>query len=196
MAVDPDALLGCGASDGIDFEAIETAALRQVLALAARAIEQRLNADTSDHAGPSLDCECGQAARYAGRRLKVSQSILGELQLDRTYYHCSHCRSGFYPRDRYLGMEKTCLSPATVRMTGTVGSMVSFQEGSQLLRELAGIGMDASQVERGAEALGEEIATDERLQTGPLPRHGSSPEQIRIRLHAKTRLLAEYLESP
>jgi hypothetical protein len=53
-------------------------------------------------------------------------------------------------------------------MIGTVGSMVSFQEGSQLLRELAGIGIDASQVERGAEALGDEIASDERLQTGPL----------------------------
>ena len=45
--------------------------------------------------------------------------------------------------------------------------MVSFQEGSQLLRELAGIGMDASQVERGAEALAEEIAADERLHSEP-----------------------------
>src|ERR1017187_982862 len=45
--------------------------------------------------------------------------------------------------------------------------MVSFQEGSQLLRELAGIGIDASQVERGAEALGDEIAADERLHSGP-----------------------------
>jgi hypothetical protein len=53
-------------------------------------------------------------------------------------------------------------------MIGTVGSMVSFQEGSQLLRELAGIDIDASQVERGAEALGDEIAADERLHTGPL----------------------------
>src|ERR1019366_9769426 len=78
------------------------------------------------------------------------------------------CGSGFYPRDRQLGIEKTCFSPATVRMMGTVGSMVSFQEGSQLLRELAGIGIDASQVERDAEALGAEIAADERLHTGPL----------------------------
>jgi hypothetical protein len=152
----------------MDFEALETAARRQVLALAARAIEQRLNADVSDHAGPSLDCECGQAARYAGRRKKVVQSILGELKLDRAYYHCPHCSGGFYPRDRHLGIEKTCFSPATVRMIGTVGSMVSFQEGSQLLRDLAGVGIDASQVERGAEALGHEIAADERLHIGPL----------------------------
>ena len=53
-------------------------------------------------------------------------------------------------------------------MIGTVGSMVSFQEGSQLLRELAGIDIDASQVERGSEALGGEIAADERRHTGPL----------------------------
>jgi hypothetical protein len=46
--------------------------------------------------------------------------------------------------DRHLGVEKTCLSPATGRMIGTVGSMVSFQEGSQLLQELAGIVVDAS----------------------------------------------------
>jgi hypothetical protein len=167
-AVEVDTLLGSGASDGMDFEAIETAVRRQVLGLAARAIEQRLNADTSDYAGPSRSCVCSQAARYAGRRIKIFQSILGELKLERAYYHCPHCSGGFCPRDRHLGIEKTCLSPATVRMIGTVGSMVSFQEGSQLLRELAGIGIDASQVERGSEALGGEIAADERIHTGPL----------------------------
>lgn len=163
-----DALLGSGASDGIDFEAIETAARRLALSLAARAIEQRLNADTADYVGPSLSCHCGQPARYAGRRTKVFQSILGELKLERAYYHCPHCSAGFYPRDRHLGIEKTCFSPATVRMIGTVGSVVSFQEGHQLLQELAGIAIDASQVERGAEALGDEIAADERLHSGPL----------------------------
>jgi hypothetical protein len=160
--------VGCGAAATLDFEAIETAARRQVLNLAARAVEQRFNADTSDYTGPSLACDCGQTARYAGRRVKVFRSILGELRLDRAYYHCPHCASGFYPRDRHLGIEKTCLSPAVVRMIGTVGSMVSFQEGSQLLLELAGIGINASQVERGAEALGHEIAADERLHTEPL----------------------------
>ena len=46
--------------------------------------------------------------------------------------------------------------------------MVSFQEGSALLEELAGLDVDASQVERGAEALGDDIATDERRYTEPL----------------------------
>ena len=54
----------------MDFEAIETAARRQVLGLAARAIEQKLNADASDYAGAHLPCDCGGTARYAGRRQK------------------------------------------------------------------------------------------------------------------------------
>jgi Uncharacterised protein family (UPF0236) len=45
--------------------------------------------------------------------------------------------------------------------------MVSFQEGSELLTELAGVTVDAKQVERTAEALGEEIAEDERHCTEP-----------------------------
>jgi hypothetical protein len=152
----------------MDFEAIETAARRQVLGLAARSIEQKLNADSSDHTDVHLPCNCGGTARYAGRRVKTFQSVLGELNLERAYYHCPACGSGFCPRDRHLGIEKTCLSPAVVRMIGTVGAMVSFQEGSQLLEELAGLKVDASQVERTAEALGREIAVDELLHTKPL----------------------------
>jgi hypothetical protein len=52
-------------------------------------------------------------------------------------------------------------------MVGTVGAMVSFQEGSELLTELAGVAVDAKQVERTAEALGEVIAEDERHCTEP-----------------------------
>jgi hypothetical protein len=66
-----------------------------------------------------------------------------------------------------LGIEKTCFSPATLRMIGAVGASMSFEEGNQLLQELAGIAVDASQVERDAEALGREIADDERLHTTP-----------------------------
>jgi hypothetical protein len=46
--------------------------------------------------------------------------------------------------------------------------MVSFQEGSELLTELAGVAVDAKQVERTAEALGQEIAEDERVHTEAL----------------------------
>jgi hypothetical protein len=123
--------------EDLDLEALELTVRQQVLRLAGRVVEQFLNADTSDRVGPRAPCPCGGEARYAGRRGKPIESVFGPLRLQRA-----------------------C-------MTGTVGSMLSFQEGSELLKVLAGVGVDAKQVERTAEALGKEIAEDERCHMEP-----------------------------
>jgi hypothetical protein len=149
-----ETLLGRQAVEELDLEALELAVRQQVLQLAGAAVEQRLNADTRDEQGSRVRCNCGQEARLVGRRSKRVQSVLGPLQLERAYYHCSSCGHGFCPRDEHLGIENTSLSPALTRMVGTVGAMVSFQEGSELLTELAGVAVDVKQVERTAEALG------------------------------------------
>jgi hypothetical protein len=158
----------------LDLEALESAVRRQALHLAGRAVEQRLNADHSDADSSALLCACGETARYVGRREKTFASVLGPLRLARAYFHCGHCGHGFCPRDKQLGLENTVLSPAVTRMVGTVGAMVSFEEGSQLLAELAGLSVDAKQVERTAEALGADIARDEKQEVSatddlPLP---------------------------
>ena len=138
------------------------AARRQALRLAARALEQRLNADLSDHAGPQLACRCGGVAEYHGRHQKTFESVLGPLHLERAYYHCAQCQSGFCPRDRALRLELFSLTPGVLRMTGSAAALVSFEESSAMLQELAGVEVSAKQVERAAEALGAEIAADER----------------------------------
>jgi hypothetical protein len=163
-----ETLLGRQAVEELDLEALELAVRQHVLQLAGAAVEQRLNADTSDERGSRTCCGCGQPARFAGRRTKQVQSVLGPLRLERAYYHCVTCGHGCCPRDQHLGIENTSLSPALTRMTGTVGALVSFQEGSELLTELAGVAVDAKQVERTAEALGKGIAEDERVHTEPL----------------------------
>ena len=137
--------------------------------VAARAVEQRLNADASDHVGPMALCACGQPALYAGRRGKTFESVLGPLRLERAYYHCAACETGFCPRDRALGLEAGSLSPAVLRMVGRVGAMVSFAEGHELLSELAGVNVPTKHVERAAEALGREIAAYERAVVEPAP---------------------------
>jgi len=144
------------------------AARRQALRLAARALEQRLNADTSDHAGQEQPCSCGSAAQYHGRHGKTFESVLGPLHLERAYYYCAQCQSGFCPRDSHLRLEMFSLTPGVLRMTGSAAALVSFQESSALLHELAGVAVSASQVERAAEALGAEIAADERSCVEPM----------------------------
>jgi len=53
-------------------------------------------------------------------------------------------------------------------MVATVGALVSFEEGSQLLNELAGISVNAKQVERAAEAVGVEVGEDEKRDVEPV----------------------------
>ncbi len=138
------------------------------LRLVAQALEQKLNADHSDYQGPQVECACRQPARYAGRKGKSFQSVLGTLTLERAYYHCSVCQHGFYPRDRDWGLQASSLSPGVIRMVAAVGAAVSFEEGSQLLEELADLQVDPKQVQRTAEAIGQAIDSDEHLHSEPL----------------------------
>ena len=140
------------------------AARRQALRLAARALEQRLNADNSDYVGSKLPCPCGGVARYHGRHGKTVESVLGALHLKRAYYDCDRCHHGFCPRDQALRLDSFSLTPGVLRMTASAAALVSFEESSGLLHELAGVDVSVKQVERAAEALGAETAVDERRQ--------------------------------
>lgn len=141
---------------------------RSALQLAARAVEQRLDADLSDHCGPFRACpDCHQPARYAGRRAKTFETVLGPLTLQRAYYHCPACGHGCCPRDHALGLADSSLSPGVLRMTGSAAALVSFAEASDLLHELAGVRVETKQVERCAEALGREIAAAESAAAFP-----------------------------
>lgn len=88
--------------------------------------------------------------------------MLGPLTLERAYYACADCGTGFCPRDQTLGLVGQSVTPAVLRMEAAVAASVSFEEGAQLLEELADVKISPRQVERDAEALGEEIAADER----------------------------------
>jgi len=133
-----------------------------------------MNADQHDHAGAHQPCGCGQLARFAGRRPRTILCALGELRLQRAYYHCAHCGQGFFPRDRALGVEDSYLSPGVQRMVGVVRAAVSFVEGAGLLRELAGLTVSARQVERDAERLGAQAARFEREACQPPASAGAS----------------------
>ena len=117
-------LLGADAAQTLgDFEAAETAMRTAVLEVAARFVAERLNADHADQHAAGLPCGCGHTARYAGRRAKTIRTALGARTLERAYYHCEFCGTGFCPRDRTLGIDETTLSPAAIRMTAAIPQM-------------------------------------------------------------------------
>jgi hypothetical protein len=117
---------------------LEMAARRQALRLAAHALEQRLNADTSDHAGPQLACSCGGRADYYGRHSKTFESVLGPLQLERAYYHCAECRSGFCRRDQALRLESFSLTPRSSAHDGRDGSSGELRREQRAITRVGG----------------------------------------------------------
>jgi len=66
--------------------------------------------------------------------------------------------------------------PEVQRMIASVGAAVSLEEGSTVLRELAGVEVNAKQVERVAESLGAEIASGSGRR--PIPSPTPSPLQL------------------
>ena len=161
-------------TDGLDFEAVEQAARRQALRVAARAVERRLNADRSDYQGSTVSCACGQTARYAGRRPKTLTSALGSLTLERAYYHCDACHAGVCPRDRALGVQDTSLSPATTRMVGHAAASVSAHLQHRFDRRPA---HDVDHFADGPFPLLQQL--DQRNQQLPVLRQPSVDTQIR-----------------
>ena len=161
--------MGGGAAAASDFGALERAARDAALGIMGRLVAKGLNADRSD-AAPWAACGCkaGARGRYAGRRERTFTTALGRMTLSRAWFHCRECGHGFSPRDRALGLAGP-LSPAARRMVGLAAAETSFGRAAAMLLELAGLRIGAKQVERHAEALGRDVARDEREVVRPAP---------------------------
>lgn len=81
----------------VSLETLETATRQYALNLAAQMLESTLNADHSDYVGSFCCCNCGNEARYAGKKSKTVVSVVGEMTLSRAYYLCDHCGAGWFP---------------------------------------------------------------------------------------------------
>lgn len=55
------------------------------------------NQETVKPKGRQLCPECGQQMKYKDRQGKLVSSWVGELRLERAYYHCSSCKKGLFP---------------------------------------------------------------------------------------------------
>ena len=136
--------------------------------MAARVLESHLN-QTEEDSSSVLPCSCGKEARPAGTRSKDFLSVLGPVTLTRRYYLCLSCHTGFFPKDLTLGIDGASVTPGVLRMVGIVGAELSFEKGGAFLKDLAGLSVSPKQVERVAEALGAEMAEDERIVFDPDP---------------------------
>jgi hypothetical protein len=85
-------------------------------------------------------------------------SLLGELELVRSYYHCRTCGQGHLPWEQTLGLGAARLTPAASEVVSMLGVQSSFAEVSErTLRKACGLRLSESTVERATEHAGERL---------------------------------------
>jgi len=129
------------------------AALSQLLQFAAPPAEKR-----------SIACSCGQQAHYRELRSKPVLTAVGQVEVSRPYYLCTHCHRGQFPADAELDIENTEFSPAVRRMHALVGQQAPFDHGREQMKVLAGLEVTTKAVERTAEAIGGQVASRDQLE--------------------------------
>lgn len=85
-------------------------------------------------------------------------SLLGEVELVRSYYHCRACGQGHLPWERTLGLGAQRLTSAASEVVSMFGLQSSFAEVSErTLRKACGLRLSESTVERVTEGTGERL---------------------------------------
>lgn len=87
-----------GKGAGLTLSQIEETVGELRFELTGRLVESKLKLEVHKQQGPAAKCAgCGREMRDKGlkkRRILTSQ---GEIELERSYNHCPHCRQGFFP---------------------------------------------------------------------------------------------------
>jgi len=108
---------------------------------------------------------CGAAARFVEYRGKGVSSLVGEVHLERGYYHCRHCARGHFPWDTTLRLSGQRLTPGAQEVVSLAGIQESFGKAAgRTLAKLAGLRLSESTVQRTTEEAGTRLGR--RLQRG------------------------------
>ena len=143
----------------MDFEAVETAIRSAVLVAGAGALGEFLEGIGCGRRDEPIRCSCGERMKSKGLKHKRLTSIMGAVPTPyaRSMFQCPRCGKTRYPGDEELDVVATSRTPALRRMMARMGSKCTFKEARDDLRELAGVTVSAKDVERVAEAIGEDM---------------------------------------
>ena len=141
----------------LDLEASEMAIRAAMHQMGGVLLEKLLNSDGGGYRGAHLDCCQGHVAEFVGYRSKQILTVLSAVEVQRAYYHCPRCQSGWLPKDQELDVVGSSFSPGVRRMMGRVGAKQPFEQGRGDLEELAGVVVQTKQVERISAQLGVQV---------------------------------------
>lgn len=140
-----------------DLESWEIALRAAVLCAGSKVLGSLLKGIGAGRREAPVTCGCGTRMQSHGLKSKPLLTILGPVPYQRSMYQCPACGRTRYPGDEELDIVDTTRSPGLRRMMGRAGSRGTFKQGCEDLKVYAGIEVSAKNVERVAEATGDEI---------------------------------------
>ena len=117
---------------------VETAARDAANRIGQALIQHALQVPASHQGGP-VACSLGHPARMAGVRPRMIRTALGEVHLERPWWHCGSCHSGFAPVETRYGISAAGTSPGYDKILALTGAEQSFRASARLITELTGI---------------------------------------------------------
>jgi hypothetical protein len=116
-----------------------------------------------------LCAQCGRDLRRVGMRPRYVLGLVGEAQIERPYYQCTHCGTGVSPLDEVWGLGSGVLSPGLARVVGRDGVEAPFGQAASLVAEHLGVEVSEDLVRQTTERLGWLADADQAVRPTGVP---------------------------
>ena len=97
------------------------------------------NMDRNRRKGKRRCPTCGKAVYWKKYEPRNYITSLGEIQLERAYYHHAECQCGWVPLDQRLEIGASELSPLVQEMVSYLGGFMPFEQAQSYLARYCGI---------------------------------------------------------
>ena len=145
-------------SEEVSIERIESSFRQMMLRIGGKFIELYVGRSDLGYDGKRTECSCGKMAEFEGYRSRVVQTMIGTARIERAYYHCPSCRSGFAPLDQELDLSRRSLSRALERAVCRLAVVESFEQTVEDLYDVGGVSVSAKEAQLVSESIGAAIA--------------------------------------
>jgi hypothetical protein len=104
---------------------------------------------------------CGREMRNKGRKRKVVESRVGEIELERGYYYCPECGAGIFPLDRQLKVEGKQQSAGVSKLSVWLSGLVPFERAAEVLEQVGRIRTSRGSVWQQSSLWGSKFQAEE-----------------------------------
>lgn len=144
---------------------IEQTVREAAMRIGARAVELRLAEQPLGYEGSSRACDnpkCKHNQRFVEHRPRTLSTLMGQITIERAYYHCPKCGSSCFPYDQRIGLGSEQMSVGLARAATMLSVLDPFIPAATILHEITGQRLGDRTIHRVARKVGKAASERER----------------------------------